>query len=135
MIFFIFFSNFSFLENSNLMAGSGFKKFLRLVVCKTSFYLFFHFLECVILSILSYNTVNLITFPCYHHKGLCQNIHFILQGSTGVPWASAVKFLSVGRLYTIAVIPKVNYERRLLSRDHGWLKIGSLFHPCPGHQN
>ena len=38
--FSFFFSNFSFLENSNLMAGSGFKKFLRLVVCKTSFYLF-----------------------------------------------------------------------------------------------
>ena len=37
---FSFFSNFSFLENSNLMAGSCFKKLLRLVVCKTSFYLF-----------------------------------------------------------------------------------------------
>ena len=39
MIFFIF-SNFSFLENSNIMAGSCFKKLLRLVVYKTSFYLF-----------------------------------------------------------------------------------------------
>ena len=39
MIFMIFL-NFSFLENSNLVAGSCFKKFLRLVVCKTSFYLF-----------------------------------------------------------------------------------------------
>ena len=39
MIFFSFFSNFYFLENSNLMAGSCFKKLLRLVVCKTSFYL------------------------------------------------------------------------------------------------
>ena len=38
MIFFIFF-HFSLLENSNLMAGSCFKKHLRLVVCKTSFYL------------------------------------------------------------------------------------------------
>ena len=42
MIFFSFFSNFSFLEISNLMAGSCFKKLLRLVVCKTSFYLFIY---------------------------------------------------------------------------------------------
>ena len=41
MIFFIF-SNFSFLEISNLMVSSCFKKLLRLVVCKTSFYLLFY---------------------------------------------------------------------------------------------
>ena len=37
---FFIFLNLSFLEISNLMAGSCFKKLLRLVVCKTSLYLF-----------------------------------------------------------------------------------------------